>query len=51
MSANDRAALRGFCCRVLGWATDREVAVEQAIRSIDLAVTHQAALSRARALR
>jgi DNA-binding protein Fis len=44
MPANDETALHSFCARILGWATDREVAVEQAIRSIGLAADHSAAL-------
>ena len=44
MLANDETALHSFCARILGWATDREVAVEQAIRSIELAADHGAAL-------
>jgi hypothetical protein len=42
--ANDETALHSFCARILGWTADREVAVEQAIRSIELAADHSAAL-------
>jgi len=44
MLANNETALRSFCARMLGWTTDREVVVEQAIRSIELAVDQSAAL-------
>jgi hypothetical protein len=37
-------ALHSFCARILGWTTDREVAVEHAVRSIELATDHSAAL-------
>jgi hypothetical protein len=44
MLANDEDALHSFCARILGWTTDREVVVEHALRSIELAVSHQTAL-------
>jgi hypothetical protein len=44
MLANHETALRSFCGRILGWTTDREGVVEQAIRSIELAADHRAAL-------
>jgi hypothetical protein len=37
-------ALHSFCARILGWTTDREVVVEHAIRSIELATDQSAAL-------
>ena len=37
-------ALHSFCARILGWTADCELAVEHAIRSIELAVDHSAAL-------
>jgi hypothetical protein len=37
-------ALHSFCARILGWTTDRAVVVEHAIRSIELAAGHRAAL-------
>lgn len=42
--ANDEGALRSFCARILGWTTNREVVIEHAIRSIELAADHSAAL-------
>jgi hypothetical protein len=42
--ATDATTLRSFCARILEWTTDREVYVEHAIRSIELAVDHCAAL-------
>jgi hypothetical protein len=44
MPTNDEGGLRSFCVRILGWATDREVVVEHAIRSIELAADHSATL-------
>jgi hypothetical protein len=44
MPTNDEGGLRSFCARILGWATDREVVVEHAIRSIELAADHSATL-------
>jgi hypothetical protein len=41
---NVETALHSFCARILGWTADRELAVEQAIRSIELAADHSAAL-------
>jgi hypothetical protein len=37
-------ALHSFCARILGWTADRAVVVEHAIRSIELAADHSAAL-------
>jgi hypothetical protein len=42
--ANDEGALRSFCARILGWTTNREAVVEHAIRSLELATDHSAAL-------
>lgn len=44
--AEDRGwiALRAFCARLLGWGSDRMVAVEQALHSIRLCLTHRAPL-------
>jgi hypothetical protein len=42
--ANDEGALRSFCARILGWTSNREAVVEHAIRSIELATDHSAAL-------
>lgn len=44
--ATDEGALRSFCARILGWSTERAVAVEHALRSIELAMAHRAAPSR-----
>jgi hypothetical protein len=41
---NDEIALHRFCARILGWTTSRADVVEQAIRSIELAAEHRAAL-------
>jgi len=40
--ASDVPALRAFLARILGWADERTV--EHALRSLDLSVTHRAAL-------
>jgi hypothetical protein len=42
VSTNVEDALRGFCARILGWEND--TAVDRALRSIDLAADHCAAL-------
>jgi len=42
--ADNETALRDFCARVIGWASDRAPAVDHAVRSIELAATHRAAL-------
>lgn len=44
--AEDRGwiALRAFCARVLGWGSDRTIAVEQALHSIRMCLTHRAPL-------
>jgi hypothetical protein len=42
MLASDEAALRSFCARILGWKND--TVVEHALRSIELAADHRAAL-------
>lgn len=42
MLASDE--LRGFLARLLGWTSDRAVAVDHALRSVDLAATHRAHL-------
>jgi hypothetical protein len=42
--AGDETSLHSFCARILGWTADREVVVEHAIRSIELAADHSAAL-------
>ena len=44
MPAIDETALHSCCARILGWTADREVAVEQAIRSIEFAADYSAAL-------
>jgi hypothetical protein len=44
MLACDETALRGFCARILGWSADRTSAIEHALRSIHLSITHRAAL-------
>jgi len=36
--------LRNFCCRILGWASDRAGVVDQAMRSLRLAATRRTAL-------
>jgi hypothetical protein len=36
--------LRAFCARLLGWGSDRMLAVDQALRSIRMALTHRAPL-------
>jgi hypothetical protein len=41
---NAETALHRFCARILGWTADREVAVEHAIRSIELTIDQSAAL-------
>jgi len=41
---NAETSLHRFCARILGWGADREVAVEHAIRSIELATDYSAAL-------
>jgi len=42
MLATDETALRSFCARILGWTND--AAIDHAIRSLDLAAYHCAAL-------
>jgi hypothetical protein len=44
--AEDRwwIALRAFCARVLGWGSDRTIAVDQALRSARMCLTHRAPL-------
>jgi hypothetical protein len=42
--ANTETALRGFLARILGWSDEHAMAVENALRSIHLSVTHRAAL-------
>jgi hypothetical protein len=37
-------ALRGFCARMLGWGGERRGAVDRALRSIRLSLTHRAPL-------
>ena len=37
-------ALRGFCARMLGWGDECRVAVDRALRSIRLSLTHRAPL-------
>jgi hypothetical protein len=44
VSTNDEDALHSFCARILGWEPNRADVVEHAIRSIDLAADHSAAL-------
>ena len=44
MLVNDETALRSFCARILGWTSDRELVVEHAVRSIELAIDQSAAL-------
>ena len=41
---DQETAMHSFCARILGWETDREVVVEHAVRSIELAADHSAAL-------
>jgi hypothetical protein len=41
---NAETTLHRFCARILGWTANREVAVEHAIRSIELATDYSAAL-------
>jgi hypothetical protein len=36
--------LRAFCARLLGWGSDRMLAVDQALRSIRMCLTHRAPL-------
>lgn len=36
--------LRAFCARLLGWGSDRMLAVDQALRSIRMSLTHRAPL-------
>jgi hypothetical protein len=38
------ASLRAFCARLLGWGPERQVAVDHALRSIRMSVTHRAPL-------
>jgi len=40
----DEGALRSFCARILGWSIERVGAVEHALRSIEFAAAHRAAL-------
>jgi hypothetical protein len=42
--AHEPAALRGFLERLLGWTGDRAAAVDLALRSVELAASHKAAL-------
>jgi hypothetical protein len=44
--AEDRSwiALRAFCARLLGWGSDRQSAVDQALRSIRMCLTQRAPL-------
>jgi hypothetical protein len=44
MLVNAETALHRFCTRIFGWTADREIAVEHAIRSIELATDHSATL-------
>ena len=44
MLVNDETALRSFCARILGWTSDRDLVVEHAVRSIELAIDQSAAL-------
>src|SRR6185295_13379571 len=44
MPADDETALRAFLARILGWSGERAQAIEQALRSLHLSVTHRAAL-------
>jgi len=44
VSRSNEPALRGFCARILGWATEREGLVEHALCSLKLAADHRAAL-------
>jgi hypothetical protein len=41
---SDQAALRAFFGRILGWSAERARAIEHALHSIDLGVTHRATL-------
>ena len=43
MLVNAETTLHRFCARILGWTADREVSVEHAISSIELATDHRAA--------
>jgi hypothetical protein len=43
-STNEGDKLHSFCARILGWADERKGAVDHAIRSIELAADHRAAL-------
>jgi hypothetical protein len=44
MLARNEAALRAYLGRILGWSDERTQAIEHALRSIDLSVSHRAAL-------
>jgi hypothetical protein len=44
MLTRNETALRSFRARLLGWTTDREVVVEHAVRSIELAIDQSSAL-------
>jgi hypothetical protein len=41
---NHEPSLHSFCARILGWTDERKGAVDHALRSIELAATHRAAL-------
>ena len=44
MLVNAETALRSFCARILGWTSDRELVVDHAVRSIELAIDQSGAL-------
>jgi hypothetical protein len=44
VSTTEGDKLHSFCARILGWANERKGAVDHALRSIELAATHRAAL-------
>jgi hypothetical protein len=44
MMASGETALRGFYARILGWSTKRKQVIAHALRSIQLSITHHAAL-------
>jgi hypothetical protein len=44
MPTNDETSLHSFCARILGWTDERKGAVDHALRSIELAADHSAAL-------
>ncbi len=44
MLVSDETSLRAYLGRILGWSAERTQAIDHALRSIDLSVTHRATL-------